>query len=240
VGTGISFVTFAIGGLFIGYIIFPVVIYFTKKKQRRAQYIIYLSFRFFRRLMQHFGLINFSFEGIEKLQSDKGCLFISNHPTLIDYVIIVSKLKSCDVIIKESIWYNIYVKGVVRTAKYIPNIQADKMLEMIKFTKKNKHNLLLFPEGTRTTPNQPLKLQRGAANIAIRMNMPIRLIHIKTTQSSLTKQSKWYKVPKHKVEYLVSVGEKVEPNDFLHKAGNPSLAARHLTKYLTKQLEKEL
>jgi 1-acyl-sn-glycerol-3-phosphate acyltransferase len=239
--TGFCFASFGIGGIIIGYVIFPIVMVFTSdtnKKRVRTQYIIHLSFIIFRRLMQHTGLANFYFQGIEKVQEDKGCVLVANHPTLVDYVMIVSKLKQCDNVVKEKLWHNFFVKSVIQAAQYIPNIESSKMFKLLERTKHNQNNLLIFPEGTRTTPGQAIKLQRGAANISIRLNMPIRIIHIKSTESSLSKQSTWYKVPKLKIEYTIKVGEKIYPDTFVKQAGNPSLAARHLTDYLTKSLEK--
>ncbi len=239
--TGFCFACFGLGGMLIGYIIFPIIMLFTASsdtKRVRTQYIIYLSFKLFRRLMQHTGLGKFHFENIEVLQADKGCILVANHPTLIDYVIIVSKLKQCDNVVKESLWHNFFVKSVIQTAQYIPNIESKKMFKLVARTKKNNNNLLIFPEGTRTTLGKPIKLQRGAANISIRLNMPIRIIHIKSTESALSKQSTWYKVPASKVNYTVTVGEKVYPESFLKEAGNSSLAARYLTNYLTESLEK--
>ncbi len=48
--------------------------------------------------------------------------------------------------------------------------------------------LLIFPEGTRTTPGIKPKLQRGAAQIAVRTERDLRVVHITVTPSFLTKR----------------------------------------------------
>ncbi|GGG08540.1 hypothetical protein GCM10010995_27610 [Cysteiniphilum litorale] len=104
IATGFCFLLFSLGGLLLGYIIIPMAVIIAKiirsKKQKSekkhiAQYCIYLTFRFFTATMSGLGLIRFHFIGFDKLKKDKGTLIIANHPTLIDYVLIVSKLPFC-------------------------------------------------------------------------------------------------------------------------------------------------
>ena len=102
--TGLCFTFFGIGGAFLGGIILPVIKFTSSDAEQgkyRAQYIIHLSFRLFVFMMGAFGLLAYKFQNIDLLENDKGCLIISNHPTLIDYVVIVSKLKRCDTIVKK-------------------------------------------------------------------------------------------------------------------------------------------
>ena len=61
-------------------------------------------------------------------------------------------------------------------------------------------------EGTRTTPGQPLRLQRGAANIAVRCGADLRLAHIHCQPTTLTKQESWYHIPTRKPHFHVMIG----------------------------------
>lgn len=240
--TGLCFITFGIGGAILGYIIFPLIKISTsnpERKRYRAQYLIYLTFRFFIFLMDSLGLINFKFVNFDRLSEDKGCLIVSNHPTLIDYVAIVSKLKRCDNIVKEALWNNPFLKYVVQSADYIPNLQSEETFQLIKETLRNGNNILMFPEGTRSIPHQPLALKRGAAQIAIRTNSPLRVIKIDCYPSTLTKHNKWYKIASSKPKMTLTVGELIKPADFTKEGVAPSIAARHLTTYLKAIFEEE-
>ena len=117
------------------------------------------------------------------------------------------------------------------------NLQSEETFRLIKETLQKGNNLLMFPEGTRSIPGTPLLLKRGAAQIAIRASAPIRPIKIDCKPSTLTKHNKWYKVAKTKPIMTLEVGALVNPKDFLKNTELPSLAARHLTKYLTELLE---
>ncbi|WP_150467965.1 lysophospholipid acyltransferase family protein [Francisella sp. SYW-9] len=242
--TGFCFFIFSFFGAILGYIYFPLVRIFIKNKNTRtihAQHTINIAFKIFIGILHHFRIFKFEFRDIEKLHQDKGCIFIANHPTLIDYVAIVSKLKLCDNIVKLSLWQNPYYKHVIETAGYIPNINPDQTFSRLNEIFAEGRNLLMFPEGTRTSPNTPPKLKRGAAQLAIRTNTAIRMIHISCNPVTLTKNTKWYNIPETKPLFKVVVGDKINPKDFLDEAnGVPSLAARRLTKFLQHSLSTKL
>lgn len=239
--TGLSFATFGIGGLLLGYIIMPIINHVgldISRKHLRAQHAVSIFFKGFVLMMQSLGLAEFTFHDFEKLVQCKSHLILSNHPTLIDYVLIVSRLKSCQVVVKESLLNNFFMKKIIQSCGYVQNKQSMQTAEEIKKLLDAGNNFLIFPEGTRTTEGQPIALQRGSANIAIRVNVPIVLVHIKCTKSCLDKQGKWYNVPQKKVKYDIRVGKKINPSDFLTGNIPPSIATRHLTRYIADELEK--
>ncbi|NCO45947.1 MAG: 1-acyl-sn-glycerol-3-phosphate acyltransferase, partial [Vibrio sp.] len=92
--------------------------------------------------------------------------------------------------------------------------------------------LLIFPEGTRTTPGVKPKLQRGAAQIAIRTQRDLRIVHITVSPRFLTKEQKWYQVPKTKPFFHVEIKGKVVVTPFIEGADNPTTAARRLNRHL--------
>ena len=92
--------------------------------------------------------------------------------------------------------------------------------------------MLIFPEGTRTTKGVTPKLQRGAAQIAVKTASDLRIVHITVDPLFLTKQGKWYQVPDTKPFFLVEVKDKIEIQDFIEKDESPSLTVRKLNKHL--------
>ncbi len=96
------------------------------------------------------------------------------------------------------------MKGIVKAAGYIPNRDPESLLDDCSERLQDGNVLLVFPEGTRTSPGKPSKLQRGAAQIAVRTETDLRLIHITVEPSFLTKEKKWYQVPDTKPFFFVS------------------------------------
>ena len=241
--TGLSFIIFCGGGLFLSFIICPVISLLSPNKKTRAkrtQHMISFVFDCFIHIIQLFGLVKVNAKEIHKLRKIKGCLIISNHPTLIDYVIIVSKLRHCTTVVKEDIFKNFFFKRVVSSANYIPNTQSLETFEKIQKSVKEGNNILIFPEGTRSVPGTPLTLKRGAANISLRAGVPIQMIYINISENLLTKGNPWYKIPKNRALYYLKNGERIEPSSFLKTGVAKTLAARHLTKYIKQLLEGEV
>lgn len=236
----IFFIFFGIGALILGYIITPIWAIFPPyklEKKYKAQYLIHMIFRFMLYMMQLLGLIKIKFNNFTQLEQDEGCLILANHPSLLDYVAIISQLPRCENIVKASLWHNFIVKKIITQADYIPHLQTTDMWHEIKTRLLAGNNLLMFPEGTRTIPGEKINIKRGAAQIALRANVSIRIIHINCTPPALTKQRKWYVPPSFKPELILTVGEKIDPQIFLQDNELPSIAARKLTKYILCQLE---
>ncbi|WP_427916956.1 lysophospholipid acyltransferase family protein [Vibrio amylolyticus] len=233
--TGFCFSVFGIGGLVLSFVLIPLIHVLNRGKttrQQHVQHLIQQSFHLFCRLMKFTGAIDYQITGAEKLIDDRNCLIIANHPSLIDYVLIGSQLKQCDCLVKSAIWSNMFMKHIVKAAGYIPNEAPDDLLEQCERRFDQGNVLLVFPEGTRTRSNQRTKLQRGAAQIAVRTKRDMRIIHITVTPSFLTKEKKWYQVPKTKPFFHVEVKDKVEVAPFIEQTNNATLAARKLNQYL--------
>jgi len=100
--------------------------------------------------------------------------------------------------------------------------------------------ILIFPEGTRTRYGEPLKLQRGAANIAVRAGCDLRVVHISCTQRMLDKQSRWYQIPLVKPVFTVRVQSRIDSQAFSEAEEDAQpLAARRLTRHLQQALVPE-
>jgi len=237
--TGFCFVLFAVGGLLLTFIIFPVLTFSVKDKLSRelkVQKIIQRAFSFFCATMRFTGCIDYKFIGQEILQKDKNCLIVANHPSLIDYVLIASRLGQCDCLVKQAIWHNPFMKGVVKSAGYISNKNPETLLDDCSQRLQQGNVLLIFPEGTRTTQGIKSTLQRGAAQIAVKTATDLRVVHISVTPPFLTKEKKWYQVPDAKPFFLIEIKDKIEIGPFIDNSQPPSIAVRSLNKHLTTAL----
>ncbi len=174
--------------------------------------------------------------GMDTLRSDRGCLIVANHPSLIDYVMIASSLPQCDCIVKPAIFKNPCMKGLVKTAGYISNADASQFVDECVTRLHQGRVLLIFPEGTRTTPGKPSTLMRGAAQITTHSKVALRLVHVTVNPSFLTKEHKWYNMPDVKPVFRVEVKELIEVEPFLSNASSVNAAARHLNLHLAEVL----
>ena len=235
IATGFCFVLFGLGGLVLSFLVFPFFKLLIKDKEQReikAQGLIQISFFLFSEIMRVLGAIDYKIIGIEKLKEDKNCLIVGNHPSLIDFVLIASRLTQCNCLVKESIWHNPFMKGVVSVTGYIPNKDPEVILESCATILNKGQVLLVFPEGTRTKKNVAPKLQRGAAQVAVKTQSDLRVVHITVDPIFLTKEMKWYNVPAKKPLFLIEVKEKIEISDFINNEDPESVTVRKLNRHL--------
>ncbi|OCG46917.1 hypothetical protein A9G35_04490 [Gilliamella sp. Choc5-1] len=238
--TAFGFVLFGIYGLVILSILWfsllRLLIWNKNQRSIIAQKSISLSFKLFLWIIKFLGVIDYQFNGLEKLKQDKSCLIVANHPSLLDVVLLASIMPRCDCLVKGALLKNIFVSRIIKTAGYILNGESSQILPQCQQILDNQGKILIFPEGTRSVPNQPMILQRGAANIALRCHANIRIVHIECKPTWLIKEQKWYDIPVKKAFFNITIGEKITISDFSDQ--NTTIAARRLTKYLTSVLEK--
>jgi 1-acyl-sn-glycerol-3-phosphate acyltransferase len=232
--TASFFICFGLGAMFLAYIILPLL------GKNNARSVINKAFRFFIFTAEALRLIKINFINFDLLSADTSCLIISNHPTLIDYVCIAARIKNCNTIVKQALWQNIFLKGMIQKADYIPNKNWNEIFLPIQKAIASGDNLLIFPEGTRTTPHEPIQLRRGTAQIALRLNIPIRIIYIRCQPVILTKKKSWCDIPRVKPIMTLEAGELIDPKLFLRNNTPISLAARKLTQYLQMKLNNRI
>ena len=237
---GTCFVIFGLGGLLMATLVFPflALVSSTEEIRRtRIQGCICWVFARFVTIMQYLGILTFSVQGLSELQHGKGEILVANHPSLIDIVLIGALLRQFDCIVKEELWHNPVLRGVVKAAGFIPNTRGEKLVQACERRLAKGGKLVVFPEGTRSRPGKPIELRRGAAQISLRTGFPIRLVHISCSPPTLTKGEKWYHSPAVRSHFGIVVGRVIDPQDFLNKYNELPRAARHLTEHMRTELE---
>lgn len=238
-GTALSFTVFGLGGLVLAILVFPTLWLLPGGREARAvraRRIIRSSFRAFLWMMKSLGVLELELRGLSALDEDSGTVVVANHPTLIDVVLLLAHLQHANCVVKGELWRNPFLGGVVRAAGYIQNTDQDQVLEQCKCVLQAGENIVLFPEGTRTRPGEPLKLKRGAAAIALRAGAPMRLVHISCEPITLTKFEPWYRIPKRRPKFGLRVGERICAAGLVPEGVPSSIATRRLTSVLEQRL----
>ena len=244
--TGFSFASFGIGGVAIGGVVAPLVNLSTQNpslRQQRTQKVIKHSLKGFTEMMVKLGIMTYDIEGLKKLQHSRQELVIANHPTLVDVVVLIGLMEQANCVVKHTLWSNPFTKGPVQNAGYILNAGSEQFIHdcVEKLQQDQSASLLIFPEGTRTAKGELLnEFQRGAANIAIRANVPIRPVLITCTPSTLTKNEKWYHVPSQPFHIHVKVLDAIQVDDLLDDVTVNPKNVRHLNHQLHQIFNQEL
>ncbi len=239
--TGFLWVIFGLGGLALTFTVFPWVRLAHADPERRAlaaRRWIQRTFRGFMWLARTLNVADLDASAVRGLQGVKGAIIVANHPTILDYVMIASELPEMDCVVKADLKKNPFLRGPVLSADYLFNDAAEAILDEVQGRLKKGHNILIFPEGTRTVPGSPLKLQRGVAHLALRLNCPIEVLHIQASDRWLDKSSQWYEIPKRRPSITIGRGPRLVPADYVRDTDSGySLSSRRLTRALTEQLQ---
>ncbi|WP_394173866.1 lysophospholipid acyltransferase family protein [Thalassotalea litorea] len=233
--TAVCYTTFAIGAAVLALVIFPMQRLFWKDAEMRksiARRTVHFAFKYFIGLMKYTGTSKFIIENENQLKGLKGHLILANHPSLIDVVVLISIVPNADCVVKAHLFRNPIMKHVLKSTGYISNADPEGLLNDCKRSLDLGNNLIIFPEGTRTTPGEKIKFLRGAANIALRCDAKLQTVLLKMEPSTLTKNEKWYKVPPRRMNFFLKpLSQSVE----LSGSVEDGLTKR--CRSLTKQLE---
>lgn len=237
--TGVCFALFGLGGLCLSLIGFRLLGWVERDalaRRRLARRLVSASFRLFLASARRMGVLNYHIDGAALLQAERGVLVVANHPTLIDYVLLASVMPEADCLVKRGLQENLFLRGVVQAAGYLVNRDADTLLPDCRQRLAQGDVIIIFPEGTRSLPGQPLTLQRGAANLAVRCGCDLRIVHIRCSQHTLGKHQRWYQIPPEKPYFSVSVKARLSSQPFLQGEIALPLAARRVNHTLTRAL----
>lgn len=238
-GTGFSFLCFGLGGLVLPILVLPIML-FQRDQNRREKIIknlIHCSFKFFIEMMRVLGVLSYDITNKNKL-TQPGQLIIANHPTLLDVVFLISIIPHADCVVKSTLLRNPFTRGPLRAGRYIGNDNPEQVINEARQSLARGNSLIIFPEGTRTKPQQTIKFQRGAANIAIRASNKLSPVIINCTPPTLSKQDKWYQIPVRKFHMSLEARDDISITPFLDE--KPSISSRQLTKYLQEYFTKEM
>ena len=232
-GTGTSFLLFGVFGILLGAVLFPLLRLMPMSRARRRTLSVRLvgwSFQGFIGFMRGTGVLSYEFRGRERL-GRPGQLIIANHPSLIDVVFLIAFTPLAGCVVKASMWRNPFTSGVASAAGYVRNFPTDEMIEGASSALQRGQVLIMFPEGTRTTPGKPLEFHRGAASVAVRAARILTPVFIRVEPVTLTKGLPWYRIPARRPHFSLVVGEDIDISPF--RANNPPpKAGRALNQYL--------
>ncbi|MBQ0711634.1 MAG: 1-acyl-sn-glycerol-3-phosphate acyltransferase [Porticoccus sp.] len=198
-------------------------------RQVGARKLIHIVFKAYIHMMRAMGILTWDVQGLEKLQRP-GILVLANHPTLLDVVFLVAFVPNANCIVKSRLMQNPAMKGFVTITGYITNDNGETLVEKACCSMDSGSALIIFPEGTRTTPGSELSFQRGAANIIVRGKVKPTPVVINCQPETLSKHQKWYHIPDRKFHLSFCVLDDMEVEKYMEM--NASVAARQLTRYL--------
>ena len=168
------------------------------------------GYRTFFRVARASGLLRMDADALRPLADEPGLMIVANHPSLLDALMLVAELPRSACVMKASLLHNPFLAPGALLARYIRNDGAHRMLREAIDDLRAGGQLVLFPEGTRTTRLPLNPLQSGFALIARRANAPVQVVFIDTASPYLGKGWPLWRLPPLPIEFSVRLGRRFE------------------------------
>lgn len=231
--TGLGFAVFGVGGCVLSLSLFPLV-YVLPIKQRQKEAFTRVTiagiFRAYLQLLRWLGLLSFEFHNVAQLHQPNQLILV-NHPSLLDVVFIIALTGDTSCIVKGSLWRNPFTAMAVRAANYISNSDSN-LFQRCVATLQQGNSLIIFPEGTRSRPGEPLSFHRGPSNIALSAGKAITPVIIRCEPATLLKHQHWYEISATPPHYTIRVMPCFSVTHYMAEGQFQSNAARQLTRDL--------
>ncbi|MGH8822719.1 MAG: lysophospholipid acyltransferase family protein [Rhodoferax sp.] len=170
------------------------------------------TFRLYLRLLTWIGACRFDLRALDTLRDQSACIIAPNHPSLLDAVMIISRVPQVACVMKAQLMRSILFGAGARLARYIRNDSLHAMVRRAVTEVRGGSHLLLFPEGTRTTRAPVNSLQGTAGLIAKYAHAPVQTVFIETTDAEfLGKQSALFRSTPMPVSYRIRLGKRFDP-----------------------------
>ena len=169
------------------------------------------AFRFYLGSLALSRRFHFDLTALDALREEKALIIAPNHPSLLDAVMIISRLPNVACVMKTELMNNLFLGAGARLARYIRNIPVRRMVRRAVDDFASGSHLLLFPEGTRTTqsPLNPFKGSLGL--IADHARVPVQTVFIETDSPYLGKGWPLFRKPPLPIHYRVRLGRRFDP-----------------------------
>lgn len=195
-----------------------------------GRYVIMAGFRLYLAGLSITGCCRFDLAALDQLKSQGPMIIAPNHPCLLDAVMVLSRLPDVVCVMKAALLDNIFLGAGARLARYIRNDSLVRLVAKAAASLRSGSQLLIFPEGTRTT-RQPVNAFKGAlAGIAVRSAVPVQTVFIETDSRYLCKGWPLFRKPAMPMRYRIRLGRRFDPPDNAHAF------QRDLERYFSEEL----
>lgn len=166
--------------------------------------------------------------GLKNIRKDKLYVFAANHVSSSDPVMVMNVVDNLSIMAKAELFDMPVIRYFVKSANAIP-IKREKndfggVLHAAKEIKDNKHNLLIFPEGTRKAAKKNVKAKDGAVCIAQAAGVEIIPVYLCENKGFLKK-------------YTVKFGKPINVCEKLEEKEDKENSRKNIKEYTKKLME---
>ncbi len=189
---------------------------------------IYLSF------LEHWGIIQFEFVGFEEAASWQGSLIAPNHPSILDVLLVMTRIPSLNCVMNAKLLHNPVTSGGALLCHFIRNTSLRHMIKECKENLKSGDNVLIFPEGTRTITPPLGTFYHSYALAAKSASAPIRTIIIECDSDYFGRKFSYFKPAHCPMRFRLTAGKVFQTTPTTNARSLSSEIENYFLAYLAK------
>lgn len=169
------------------------------------------GFRIYLRILNLFCACQFDLAALDRLRDDGPLIVVANHPSLLDAVLIVSRLDNAVCVMKAALVDSLLFGAAARLARYIRNDDPLKMILDAREELRFGAQLVIFPEGTRTTRFPINTCLPTVGLISARSAVPVQALLIEFSSPYLGKAWPLFRKPELPLVVRIRLGKRFAP-----------------------------
>jgi len=179
--------------------------------QPLGRWTILAGFRLYLAFLRLCCACRFDLAELDRLRGAGPLIVAANHPSLLDVVLIASRLPDAVCVIKAALFDRLLFGAAARLAGYIRNDAPLEMVLQARAELRDGAQLVIFPEGSRTAVFPVDAFAPGAALIAWRAAMPVQTVLIDYSSPYLGKTWPLFQRPALPLHCRIRLGRRFPP-----------------------------
>lgn len=172
--------------------------------------VIACAFRFYLGLLSLLCACRFELDALDRLRDEKSLIIVANHPSLLDAVLLASRLPNAVCVMKASLLDNLLFGAAARLARYVGNGSAHHIVKRSCRSLAEGAQLVLFPESSRTQHFPLDPLDPTAALIARRSGVPLQTVLLEFSTPYLGKDWPLWRPPVLPLRCTARLGQRFQ------------------------------
>jgi 1-acyl-sn-glycerol-3-phosphate acyltransferase len=206
------FTGFYLSGALFGWVLLPLVSLFTRdplERIRRNQRFVSWGFRMTLDALRICRIFTFNPRKVDARLPEGPVIIVSNHPTTIDVVAVLSVYSEASVVVKHKIWTDPLLRRLFRWCGHIDGGDGSMesnvaLLAQVEQRLQQGFPVVIFPEGTRSPVRGLGTMFKGAFAVATTTRTNVLPVLIRSEPPALHKEAPWHELPAEPVAYTVT------------------------------------
>ena len=170
-----------------------------------------LTFRFYLFALERLCGCRFDLSALEQLPREGPMIIVANHPSLLDAVLLISRLPDAVCIMKAGLMDNPLFGAGARLAGYVRNDNLLHVILQCRSELREGAQVIVFPEGTRTTDWPMNRVPASIGLLAVRSQVPVQMVLLDFSSPYLGKAWPLWRRPELPLRVSARLGRRFDP-----------------------------